>query len=95
MDYGFDFVHGRLLLRKSPTGQFEPVNWDEAMQVFTLKFKALMDQHGPESVALLRCAYPHEGYRTSRLIGLRLTATSTNACQGGGISRGFRTGIRG
>ena len=41
------------LLRKSPNDPFEPVNWDEAMQVFTLKFKALMDQHGPESVAYL------------------------------------------
>jgi anaerobic selenocysteine-containing dehydrogenase len=41
------------LLRNTTTGQFEPINWDEAMQVFTLKFKALMDQHGPESVAYL------------------------------------------
>ena len=41
------------LLRKTGTDEFEPVNWDEAMQVFTLKFKALMDQHGPESVAFL------------------------------------------
>jgi len=41
------------LLRASASEPFEPVNWDEAMQVFTLKFKALMDQHGPESVAYL------------------------------------------
>ena len=41
------------LLRTSASEPFEPVNWDEAMQVFTLKFKALMDQHGPESVAYL------------------------------------------
>jgi len=41
------------LLRKSQTDSFTAVNWDEAMQVFTLKFKALMDQHGPESVAFL------------------------------------------
>jgi assimilatory nitrate reductase catalytic subunit len=41
------------LLRSSPNDAFEPVNWDEAMQVFTLKFKALMDQHGSESVAYL------------------------------------------
>ena len=41
-------------LRRNPkTGQLEPVDWDEAMQVFTLKFKALMDQHGSESVAFL------------------------------------------
>src|SRR5437660_6134084 len=41
------------LLRNPKTGLFQPVDWDEAMQVFTLKFKALMDQHGPESVAFL------------------------------------------
>jgi assimilatory nitrate reductase catalytic subunit len=41
------------LLRNPTTGEFDPINWDEAMQVFTVKFKALMDQHGPESVAYL------------------------------------------
>lgn len=41
------------LLRDAKTGVMEPVDWDHAMQVFTLKFKALMDQHGPESVAFL------------------------------------------
>jgi len=41
------------LLRDAKTGKLEPVDWDEAMQVFTLKFKAIMDQHGPESVAFL------------------------------------------
>ena len=41
------------LLRDPKTGKLEPVDWDEAMQVFTLRFKAIMDQHGPESVAFL------------------------------------------
>ena len=41
------------LLRDSKTGELVPTDWDEAMQVFTLKFKAIMDQHGPESVAFL------------------------------------------
>ena len=41
------------LLRNPKTGAMEPTDWDEAMQVFTLKFKAIMDQHGPESVAYL------------------------------------------
>jgi anaerobic selenocysteine-containing dehydrogenase len=41
------------LLRNPKTGQLEATDWDEAMQVFTLKFKAIMDQHGPESVAFL------------------------------------------
>ena len=41
------------LLRNPETGALEPADWDEALQVFTLKFRALMDQHGPESVAFL------------------------------------------
>ena len=41
------------LLRNPKTGALEPTDWDEAMQIFTLKFKAIMDQHGPESVAFL------------------------------------------
>jgi anaerobic selenocysteine-containing dehydrogenase len=31
----------------------EPVDWDTAMQVFTLRFKAIIDQHGPGSLAWL------------------------------------------
>jgi anaerobic selenocysteine-containing dehydrogenase len=34
-------------------GRLEPVDWDTAMQVFTLRFKAILDQHGPGSVAWL------------------------------------------
>lgn len=41
------------LLRNPATGKLEPTDWDHAMQVFTLKFKAIMDQNGPESVAFL------------------------------------------
>ena len=41
------------LLRNAKTRDLEPVDWDHALQVFTLKFKALLDQHGPESVAFL------------------------------------------
>ncbi|HEU5396492.1 MAG TPA: molybdopterin-dependent oxidoreductase, partial [Verrucomicrobiae bacterium] len=41
-------------LRRNPTTNvLEPCDWDEAMQMFTVKFKAIMDQHGPESVAFL------------------------------------------
>ena len=41
------------LLRNPKSGHLDTVDWDHALQVFTLKFKALMDQHGPESVAFL------------------------------------------
>jgi assimilatory nitrate reductase catalytic subunit len=40
-------------LRNPKTRRLEPVDWDQALQVFTLKFKALLDQHGPESIAFL------------------------------------------
>lgn len=32
-------------------GQLEPTDWDTAMQVFTLRFKAIQDQFGPHAVA--------------------------------------------
>ena len=41
------------LLRNPKTGKLESIDWDDAMQIFTLKFRALMDQHGPEGVAFL------------------------------------------
>ena len=41
------------LLRSAKTRALAPVDWDYALQVFTLKFKALIDQHGPESIAFL------------------------------------------
>ena len=38
-------------LLKNAQGQLEPVDWDTAMQVFTLRFKAIQDKFGPEAVA--------------------------------------------
>ncbi len=40
-------------LLRGGSGTLEPVDWDTAMQVFTLRFKAIIDQHGPGSVAWL------------------------------------------
>jgi anaerobic selenocysteine-containing dehydrogenase len=40
-------------LLRDASGALKPVDWDHALQVFTLKFKALLDQHGPESIAFL------------------------------------------
>ena len=39
------------LLRHRQSGQVDAIDWDHALQIFTLRFKALLDQHGPESVA--------------------------------------------
>lgn len=38
-------------LLKNGQGRFEPVDWDTAMQVFTVRFKAIQDKHGKDSVA--------------------------------------------
>jgi assimilatory nitrate reductase catalytic subunit len=40
------------LLRGSQ-GDLEPIDWDTALQIFTLRFKAIIEQHGPESVAFI------------------------------------------
>lgn len=40
-------------LLRNPRGKLVPVDWDKAMQVFTVRMKAIQDQHGPESVAFL------------------------------------------
>ncbi len=41
------------LLRNLDSGVLEPLDWDDALQRFALKFKAILDQHGPESIAFL------------------------------------------
>ena len=40
-------------LLRGTADELEPVDWDTALQVFTLRFKAIIEQHGPESVAFL------------------------------------------
>jgi len=37
-------------------GRFEPIGWDEAMELCAKQLKAIRDQHGPESVLFL-CGY--------------------------------------
>jgi assimilatory nitrate reductase catalytic subunit len=40
-------------LLRNATGKLEPIDWDTAMQVFTLRFKAIQDKCGAEAVAWL------------------------------------------
>jgi assimilatory nitrate reductase catalytic subunit len=40
-------------LIRQPDGSMKRATWDEAMQLFVSKFKAIMAEHGPESVAFL------------------------------------------
>ena len=41
------------LLRNARTGRLEPVSWDRALEVFTYRFRALLNHYGPESIAFL------------------------------------------
>ncbi len=36
---------------RNPKGELEPTDWDTAMQVFTVRLKAIQDQFGPAAVA--------------------------------------------
>jgi assimilatory nitrate reductase catalytic subunit len=38
---------------RNQSGTFEPADWDTALQIFTLRFKAIQDQFGSDSVAWL------------------------------------------
>jgi assimilatory nitrate reductase catalytic subunit len=38
---------------RGPSGSLQPTTWDEALKLFVLNFKRIIDQHGPESVAFL------------------------------------------
>jgi assimilatory nitrate reductase catalytic subunit len=38
---------------RNAAGHFEPVDWDTALQVFTLRFKAIQDKFGPDAIAWL------------------------------------------
>ena len=40
-------------LLRDAHGRFQPLDWDAAMQIFSVRFKAIQDQHGPASVAVL------------------------------------------
>ncbi len=41
------------LLRRERGGPLEPVDWDTAVSTFVSRFKGILEEHGPESVAFL------------------------------------------
>jgi assimilatory nitrate reductase catalytic subunit len=41
------------LVRDGQAGEFRPVKWGAALETFTTRFKAIQQQHGPASVAVL------------------------------------------
>ena len=40
-------------LLRDAHGELKPGDWDTAMQIFTVRFKAILDQHGPGALAWL------------------------------------------
>jgi anaerobic selenocysteine-containing dehydrogenase len=38
---------------RNQKGELEPADWDTALQIFVLRFKAIQDQFGPDSIAWL------------------------------------------
>ena len=40
-------------LLRQPDGSFQPTTWDDGMKLFVAKFKGIMAEHGPDSVAFL------------------------------------------
>lgn len=40
-------------LRRGPDGSMTPISWDDALKLFTTRFKSIQQQHGDESVAFL------------------------------------------
>lgn len=61
-----EFVHGpdrliRPLKRTGPrgSGQFEPIAWDEALDLIHAGFTKAIEQHGPQSVLPFNYAGPH------------------------------------
>ena len=61
-----DFVHGRQRLttplrRTGPRGsqQFEPVSWDDALDLVHAGFSNAIDQYGPQSILPFNYAGPH------------------------------------
>ena len=40
-------------LLKNSRGKLEPTNWDTALRTFVARFKAILGEHGPDSVAFL------------------------------------------
>ncbi|TVP87417.1 MAG: nitrate reductase catalytic subunit NapA [Pseudomonadaceae bacterium] len=76
------------LLRKSngsydKNGSFEPVSWDEALDLMAEKFTQAIREHGPESIALFGSGQwtIWEGYAASKLFkgGLRSNNIDPNA----------------
>ncbi|QTF91885.1 nitrate reductase catalytic subunit NapA [Halomonas sp. BM-2019] len=85
--YGEDRLTRPMLRKRNGVydkrGDFEPVSWDEALDLMAAKFKEAIRDHGPESVAMFGSGQwtIWEGYAASKLFkaGLRSNNIDPNA----------------
>ncbi len=100
--YGKDRLTQPLLRKRNGTyskdGDFEPVSWDEALDIMAQKFTESIREHGPESVGMFGSGQwtIWEGYAASKLMkaGFRSNNLDPNArhCMAsavGGFTRTF------
>lgn len=85
--YGEDRLRQPLLRKRNgvydKNGDFEPVSWDEALDLMADKFKTAIREHGPDSVAMFGSGQwtIWEGYAASKLMkaGFRTNNIDPNA----------------
>lgn len=71
-------------MKRMPSGGFEPVGWDEALDDIARRLSAIIDEHGPEAVASYQGNPP--AYATDGMTGFRmfLKALGTSKIYGAG-----------
>ncbi|MGM0434418.1 MAG: nitrate reductase catalytic subunit NapA [Pseudomonadota bacterium] len=99
--YGKDRLEQPMLRKRDgqyhKEGQFEPVSWDEALDVMAEKFKTAIREHGPDSVAMFGSGQwtIWEGYAASKLMkaGFRTNNIDPNArhCMASAVGGFMRT----
>ena len=99
--YGRDRLREPLLRKKNgrydKDGDFEPVSWDEALDLMAEKFRTAIRDHGPDSVAMFGSGQwtIWEGYAASKLFkaGLRTNNIDPNArhCMASAVAGFMRT----
>lgn len=70
------------LIKNRETGEFREASWDEALDLIATRLRAIRDQHGPESVALIsssRCTN-EENYLMQKLARAVIGTNSIDNC---------------
>jgi formate dehydrogenase major subunit len=83
--YGFDFIYSEERL-KTPlikeNGRFREASWDEALDLVTLKFKDIIDKHGPDALAGVSCARSinEDSYNMQKLFRAAIGTNNIDHC---------------